>query len=182
MNKSVDRYVNVRYNVSIRKLSGRSDSVIDFTRLESYRENNRLEAKKALGGLPESIWETYSAFANTSGGIILLGVREEKDRSLHAVNLPAPKSLVRELWEDLNNTQKVSVNILSEEDVSIKNLDGKKIIVINVPQAEDRFKPVYIGKDPFLGSYFRDGDGDFRCSEEEVRRMLESAERKEDSV
>lgn len=39
-------------------------------------ERVTLECKKAQNGVPNSLWETYSAFANTNGGILLLGVYE----------------------------------------------------------------------------------------------------------
>ena len=87
--------------------------MIDFSKIEQYRENNRIEAKKALGGLPKSIWETYSAFANTHGGIILLGVEEWADKSLHTVDLPDPDRLIKEFWDIVNNPNKTSVNVLS---------------------------------------------------------------------
>lgn len=151
--------------------------MINLSNLNQYRESEFIEAKKALGGIPESLWETYSAFANSCGGVILLGVREESDRTLHAVNLPAPKAMVRDLWEDFNNPDIVSVNILTEEDITIEDLDGNHIIVVNVPPAEIKDKPVYIGNDIFKGTYCRIGDGDFRCSEEEIREMLKQREK-----
>ena len=109
--------------------------MIDFSKLEQYRENNRIEAKKALGGLPKSIWETYSAFANTYGGIILLGVEERADKSLHPVDLPDPDRLIREFWDIVNNPNKTSVNILSARDVFVQEVDGAHIVVIRVPSA-----------------------------------------------
>jgi len=152
--------------------------MIDLTRLEQYRENNRIEAKKALGGLPHSIWETYSAFANTLGGIILLGVEEHKDKSLHSVDLPDPEGLVREFWDLVNDPKKASVNILTKKHVRIEEVNGDHIIVIEVPRAQRYYRPVYVDDNPVSGAYRRNGEGDYHCTEEELRAMYRDADRK----
>ena len=146
--------------------------MLDFDNLQNYRENNRIEAKQALGGLPESIWETYSAFANAEGGIILLGVEELTDKSLHALNLLDPQWLIDDFWAILNNPQMVSENILAEDHIQIEKVDGKSIIAITVPKATSVQMPIYIENDPYRGTYRRSGEGDYRCSREEVDAML----------
>ena len=149
--------------------------MIDLNHLEKYTENNRIEAKKALGGLPHSIWETYSAFANTLGGIILLGVEEYKDKTLHTVDLPDPEALVREFWDALNDPDKASVNLLTSKHIRIENVNGDRIIVIEIPRAPRYCKPVFVYGNPVTGTYRRNGEGDCHCSEEEMRAMRDLA-------
>ena len=152
--------------------------MINFANIEKYKENNRIEAKKAVGGLPRSIWETYSAFANTGGGVILLGVAEDKkDKRLYPVDLPDPQRLIAQFLELVNDPRVVNRNLLTEKSVAIEKVDGKEIVVIRVPRATRKQKPVYIGGNPLLGTYFRSGDGDFRCTEEEVKQMMENAKK-----
>ena len=151
--------------------------MINFSHLERYREGNRLEAKLAVGGLPESLWETYSAFANTEGGVILLGVEELPDRSLRPARLPDPEKLIGEFWNMLNDKRIVSANILSHGDVCIKEAGKERIVVITVPRAEEGERPVYLGPDPYSGTYRRAGDGDYRCSKEEVEAMLSARQK-----
>lgn len=109
-----------------------TENMIDLNRLKSYKENNRIEAKKALGGLPHSLWETYSAFANTLGGIILLGVEEQKDRSFLVHDLPDPQRLIDEFFSIISQKKYISNNILNREQVRIETLNGKRIVAIKV--------------------------------------------------
>ncbi len=146
--------------------------MIDLNHLENYRENNRIEAKRALGGLPESIWETYSAFANTVGGIILLGVEEKPDKSLSAVDLPEPEGLAAEFWAKVNDPKYASVNVLTREDVDITQVDGRDIIVIHVPAADASQRPVYVENSLWDGTYRRSGEGDYHCTRAEIEEMI----------
>ena len=150
-------------------------NVIDLNNIEKYRENNRIEAKKATGGLPKSLWETYSSFANTLGGIILLGVEEYRDKSLHPVNLPDPDELIEEFWEIANDIQKVSTNILSYDDVYVQKIEEKHIIVITVPKAKRFDRPVYLDGS-IHNSYRRNGEGDYRCTLDQINAMVRDSE------
>ena len=149
--------------------------MLDLSQLSKYRENNRIEAKKAQGGLPHSIWETYSAFANAFGGYILLGVVENADKSFSSVPLSSPEKLVADFWNSVNNHSIVNVNILSDRNVQIVESGGNQIVVIEVPRADRHDKPVYTGVDPFSGTYRRNGEGDYRCTYEEYQAMVHDA-------
>ena len=141
-------------------------TAFDITKFDSYRENNRLEVKRASGGLPVALWETYSAFANTYGGAIILGVKEEKDKSWKTTGLKVSDKdkLLENLWNLLHNRQKVNVNLLTEDAIEIYDVGEDLIIVIYVPVAKREQKPVYINDDIFDGTFRRDHSGDYHCT------------------
>ena len=127
----------------------------------NIKENHERECKLAAGGLPESIWETYSSFANTNGGTILLGIREYRDS--FTVEGRTDKQIVKyqkDFWSTLNDRNKVSKNILLNHHVRPVIVREKKILRIDVPAADRHDKPVYIGTDPMKGTYKRDYEGD----------------------
>lgn len=142
------------------------------------REHNRLEAKRAKGGLSHSIWETYSSFANTDGGMILLGVSENPDHSLSITGVDDAHKMVQDFWNTVHDTSKISSVVLSNDDVNIRHTSHGNVICINVPRASRERVPVYVGPNPMKGSYRRNGDGDYLCDEEDVRAMLRDSELK----
>lgn len=146
--------------------------MLDLNHIEQYRENNRLEAKLATGGLPQSIWETYSAFANSYGGVILLGVEELPDHTLRVQGLLEPHEMAEEFWTMLCDPALVSCNILTRDQVWVAGTDDGAVVVIEVPPAQRDQLPVYLGRDPFSGAYRRAWDGDYHCTRAEVQAML----------
>lgn len=157
--------------------------MLDLQSVETYREGNRFEAKAAQGGLPKSTWETYSAFANSDGGVIVLGLKELADRRLVPVGLADPERREKEFWDALNGGKIVSSNILTSNDVRIETIDDVRVLVISVPRAQRADKPVHVKDNPFTGSFRRNGEGDYRCSRDEVKAMIrdslaESADRR----
>ena len=143
-------------------------------RLVKQGEVVHTECKDASGGLPDALWESYSSFANTDGGVILLGVKEV-DRKFSIVGVPKAATLIKRFWDGVNNREKVSVNILFDRHVYSVRCRGRDVVVIEVPRADRRERPVYVGRDVFNGAYRRNGEGDYKCSREAVLAMLRDA-------
>ena len=92
-------------------------------------EDYERECKLANGGLPESIWETYSSFANTNGGTILLGIREHRDS--FTIEGLTDKQIIKyqkDFWSTLNDRNKISKNILLNHHVQVIDVEDKKIL------------------------------------------------------
>lgn len=139
--------------------------------------NGHDEFKDAQNGIPNSLWETYSAFANTDGGEIILGIAEEKSTgNLNVTGVGFPERIKKVFWDTINNPTKVSNNILCDSDFNEFTLDdGKTIFLIHVPSARIELKPVYINNDMLRGTYKRNHEGDYHCTKEEVSAMLRDA-------
>jgi ATP-dependent DNA helicase RecG len=153
--------------------------------IAALRESDEVECKLAngrdgKGQIPKDLWQSYSAFANTRGGYIVLGVEElSGGRFALGKGVIDAERLKRDLFNQLNNPQKVSANLLSESDVEIHDIAGQPVLIIRVPAATRRHKPVYLNGNPLTGSYRRLHEGDRLCDAETVKRLL--AEQTEDS-
>ena len=149
----------------------------DITLLQ---ENAEIECKLAQGkdgsgSVPNDMWESYSAFANTRGGEILLGIKEKKGHfTVEGIKNPTP--LIKNIWDVINNHQKINHNLLRERDVRIEHIDGKQIIRIAVPRASRELRPIYINNNPLSGTYVRRYEADQKCLPDVVNKMLAERE------
>jgi ATP-dependent DNA helicase RecG len=129
-----------------------------------------VEVKAATGGLPESLLSTMSAFANTRGGLVVLGIDERTGFSAVGVREPSAMrdAVVDMAREKLTPALRPSVDIVSFE--------GTQLVVAEVMALDVRQQPCYVKtRGEYNGSYVRTGDGDHRLSVYELDRLRENS-------
>lgn len=133
-------------------------------------ESDDLEFKSAAGGFPGSFWETYSAFANTEGGIVILGVSEKKKRLyIETLTDEQIEKYKKDFWNNVNNKSTVSCNLLQSKDLQVVHYKGHKLMLFHIPMASREQRPVYRSTQPYNGTFKRNYEGDYKCTVQEVQ-------------
>ena len=95
--------------------------------------------------------------ANCYGGVILLGVIEREDGSFATTGLKDIEKLKKDFGNVINDRKKVSINLLTDEDVEAYEIHDDVVMAIHVPQATREEKPVYLNDNLFGGTFRRNG-------------------------
>lgn len=130
-------------------------------------EPTDVEVKSARGGLPTSVVETISAFANGTGGTLLLGI-DEAAGFAPAAGFDA--SAVRDALADACANK---VEPPCRAPIEVDNAEGAMVVRIDVPELDPVEKPCFVStRGAYAGSFIRGGDGDRRLSHYEVTQLL----------
>jgi predicted HTH transcriptional regulator len=101
-----------------------------------------------------------------------LGAEENAEKSLKVSGLMDPDGYIKMFWDAVNNPQKASINILGDKNVYKMDINGKSVVIIEVPRASRQDRPVHINGNINTGTYRRNGEGDYRCTKSEIKNMI----------
>ena len=154
--------------------------------LSELQESVDIECKLAggkdgKGELPNSFWDSYSAFANTNGGVVILGVKEIKQNNTFEVSgIERVHQIKNDIFKTVNNKNKVSYNLLTDSNIFEWDIEGKTVLLVSVPRATRKQQPIFLDGNPFGNTFIRQHEGDFRLPDEQVKRLI--AEQVKDSL
>ena len=123
------------------------------------------EMKTSQDKLPNDVWETVSAFSNTSGGWIVLGVHQH-GKSFDVTGCCNAEKTESDFLNTIRNGQKFNVKLAAYGKKY--NVDGKIVLAFYVPSS--LFKPVYYGNT--VNTFIRSGSGDRRATDMEIMSMM----------
>ena len=137
---------------------------------EAGAEFEDVEVKRAAGGLPQSVAETMSAFANSRGGIIILGLDEQAGFAPVGVSDPVA------LQDALAGVARSKLTPPLAPSVNVVPFEGVSLVLAEVEALPPVQRPCYVtARSLYNGAYVRVGDGDQRLTPYEIDRLRENS-------
>ena len=137
-----------------------------------------MEYKSAAGGFPKAeFWRSFSALANTNGGTIVLGVKEKNHKfTPDGLSEELVAKYRKQFWDDAHNKSCVNIPLLVESDIEeIQTDGGQYLLAFKIPRAQYDLRPIHLTLTPFGHTYKRRDEGDYLCSDDEVKQMYSDA-------
>lgn len=154
-------------------------NIADQIRLKlQLKEDTEVEYKSAAGGFPKAeFWRSFSALANTNGGTIVLGVKEKNHKfTPDGLSEELVAKYRKQFWDDAHNKSCVNIPLLVESDIEeIKTDGGQYLLVFRIPRAQYDLRPIHLTLTPFGHTYKRRDEGDYLCTDDEIKQMYSDA-------
>ena len=146
--------------------------------LNTIDEHVKIEAKQCSDKIDKSVLETICSFSNEpelGGGTIIIGLQESEDNSNQYNVVGVTDS--DKLQKDLATQCATMFNHPIRPLIEAENIEGKKVLVVEVQELDTKFKPLYF-KDTGLpkGAWRRIGSTDHRCTEEDLHILFHESD------
>jgi ATP-dependent DNA helicase RecG len=130
-------------------------------------DTQQCEVKESKRKLSGSITDTLSAFANGSGGYIILGLSEK------AGFTPVQGFNARSMQEALSQACEKMTPVVRPTIMTCP-FEGSNLVFAQIDEMLPRDKPCFVtALGAYSGSFIRTGDGDRRMTAYEVERLME---------
>lgn len=145
-------------------------------RLRLHRsDDSAVEVKSSVRSLGSAVWESVSAFANTSGGILLLGLTESEGFT------PAegfdPRRIIDQFIDGIGDANPAGARLTHPPRYAVQrfSVDSAPVLAITIEENSPGSKPCYItARGPRSGGFKRVDDKDVRLSATEVYELENS--------
>lgn len=129
-------------------------------------DDENVEAKKCEAKLSSDVWESVSAFGNTSGGLILLGLDQES-----GFTVPPKFDIEKSIEQFISGMQPKNGKLTNppQYDLARVDFEGSQVLAIQIAEVDLAQKPCFItNRGVGNGSYKRVADKDMKLSATEI--------------
>lgn len=141
-----------------------------LARLNSI-EWDDVEFKEAAWAVPRDALSTVSAFANTTGGYLVFGVKQTNG-SFEISGVINADKVQNDFLGHVRDANKISVFLPIEG--KLHTFEKDTVIVFYVPEAKRNEKPVFLDRSPYK-AYIRRAGRDDTCTRDELIRFVRDA-------